>query len=491
MSKLPPGKDVVDRLPREDASRKKGELPDWRAFVRKRERRELTLAEVWALYLAELVRAEKPSARTYVSTWRTVIEPAFGALDVRDIEGPMVQAWVEAQRQVPYAPKSIRRHASQLRCLLDYAVEIGAADENVIRSLPSGWLPPNRVLDEFRAANEVFDLETVRRLLESDEVPFDRRAFYALGFLTGARYGESAGLQWQDYSPARKPLGELLIRRSWDCKAHRFGPTKTGRVAHVPVHPRLAAMLEETRVWWRDAFGRDPEPTDLILPRAPLNSRQRHAIKMARTALDAANTKQPVRRRGPAPTVAAFRATWLESLRQRGLHPSTIRMSRYVVERHVRGSSIDSLRLDEVGREHLDQLWRELADVPRSTRRHVRTALNGIFRHALDAGLIGSTPTHKVPYRRAAPVDDEPRPRSNSSVNRWWKKDLAAIGVEPLASGPHRIHAMRHTMISQLWRAGVSTARVFTHSAKPRDAHELYVHLDWATLCDAILRLEI
>jgi hypothetical protein len=70
------------------------------------------------------------------------------------------------------------------------------------------------------------------------------------------RPGEAAALRWRHYDPAIKPLGKLLVARSYNTRKNREKSTKTDAVKHVPVHPVLAAMLAEWKLdGWAEMVG--------------------------------------------------------------------------------------------------------------------------------------------------------------------------------------------------------------------------------------------
>lgn len=80
--------------------------------------------------------------------------------------------------------------------------------------------------------------EEVIRLLASTSDPF-WRTFILFLVKTGCRFGEAAGLHWDDVD--LESGKRVLIRRS----AHNqtLGPTKTGQIRHIPLAPDLAQAL--------------------------------------------------------------------------------------------------------------------------------------------------------------------------------------------------------------------------------------------------------
>jgi hypothetical protein len=92
---------------------------------------------------------------------------------------------------------------------------------------------------------------------------------YALEILSGVRPGEAAALRWRHYDPTVRPLGKLLVAKSYSTRVGEK-TTKTDAVKHVPVHPTLAAMLAEWKLGgWAEMMGRAPGPDDLIVPLPP------------------------------------------------------------------------------------------------------------------------------------------------------------------------------------------------------------------------------
>ena len=86
----------------------------------------------------------------------------------------------------------------------------------------------------------------------------------AIKGLAGTRHGEAAGLRWQNYFPEVKPLGKLVIARSYNKDG-----TKTKVARLVPVHVALAQLLDDwRRSGWPSVYARSPGPEDLIVPRS-------------------------------------------------------------------------------------------------------------------------------------------------------------------------------------------------------------------------------
>jgi integrase len=79
--------------------------------------------------------------------------------------------------------------------------------------------------------------------IRGEWIPVQRRTLYAFLGLTGARYGEAAGLRWRHLDLDARPLGRVLIATSYD-----RGQTKTGAERRVPIHSTLGTVLAEWRL---------------------------------------------------------------------------------------------------------------------------------------------------------------------------------------------------------------------------------------------------
>ena len=68
------------------------------------------------------------------------------------------------------------------------------------------------------------------------QIPPDRQMAYAIELLAGVRPGEASALRWRHYDPTMRPLGKLLVAKSYSTRVGEK-TTKTDAVKHVPVHP--------------------------------------------------------------------------------------------------------------------------------------------------------------------------------------------------------------------------------------------------------------
>jgi hypothetical protein len=110
-------------------------------------------------------------------------------------------------------------------------------------------------------SSAVFTHEEAETIISDARIPPDRQMAYAIELLAGVCPGEGSALRWRHYDPTVRPLGKLLVAKSYST---RIGEktTKTDAVKHVPVHPTLAAMLAEWKLGgWAAMMGHAPART--------------------------------------------------------------------------------------------------------------------------------------------------------------------------------------------------------------------------------------
>ncbi len=133
--------------------------------------------------------------------------------------------------------------------------------------LRRGELPAKRDKDPRWRGSAVFNKAEVEALISDTRLTERRRVLYAIEFLCGVRVNEVTPRVWGDYEPDFEPLGKLSFATSWNLKKKLEKGTKTGNAREVPVHPTLAKILAHWRLsGWEEAYGRQPKPSDLIVP---------------------------------------------------------------------------------------------------------------------------------------------------------------------------------------------------------------------------------
>jgi integrase len=161
------------------------------------------------------------------------------------------------------APRTVRHIYSLIRRMFSAAVidEVIEASPVVVAK---GVLPKNVDKDPSWRAGAIYDRDELVRLVSDPLVPPDRRILNAIKGLTGIRHGEAAGLRWCNRFAEAKPLGKLVVARSYDKDGTK---TQVSRLA--PIHPVLAQLLDE---WWQTGweamYGRAPTPSDYVVPRS-------------------------------------------------------------------------------------------------------------------------------------------------------------------------------------------------------------------------------
>ena len=179
------------------------------------------------------------------------------------------------------APKTIRHIYFSAHSLFERAVRRDLIASNPCR-LERGELPPRVDKDPGWRPTAVYRRDEVEMLISAPPIAEWRRVFYALLFLTGARFGEISARRWRDYVADETPLGRLIVSSSFQSKSKREKSTKTGQTREVPVHSTLAAILAEWKLGgWERAMGRRPTESDLIVP-FPLDGEHLDAQVMRR-----------------------------------------------------------------------------------------------------------------------------------------------------------------------------------------------------------------
>ncbi len=213
-----------------------------------------------------------------VSNFNAHVLPALGALAVADVDVPRLREFVRGLERKPLAPYTIRNVMASVRTFFDdvkadQIVPLGtnpARDREVVRLIPRGESRAQR-----RGLKVVIEKAHAEKLLTHPTVPEIARLRYLLGFLTGARDGELAGLTWADVRlDADVPY--VAIRKAFALvqKPTRPGETKsTGRTKtrssnrDVPLHRLCVSAL---RAWkakgWVERVGWSPRPNDPVLP---------------------------------------------------------------------------------------------------------------------------------------------------------------------------------------------------------------------------------
>jgi integrase len=200
------------------------------------------------------------------------VYPRVGHMVLAEIRPRHLVHLVEELRSTgKLAPRTVHHVYGMLHTLFRDAQLEELIDSNPCVLGPSQLGAKEDKDPEWRAT-AVYTRAEVECLISSELVPWDRHVVYALQVLAGLRFGEVAGLRWRNYDASAKPLGQLVIARSYSNQS-----TKTGRPRLMPAHSVLAAMLAEWKMkGWPEMMGRKPTPDDFIVPSREGEMRSRH-----------------------------------------------------------------------------------------------------------------------------------------------------------------------------------------------------------------------
>ncbi|HTR56471.1 MAG TPA: hypothetical protein VMJ10_37615 [Kofleriaceae bacterium] len=237
-------------------------------------------------------RSPGPSVRAYGDAWlkkrenrvatvgneeghlRNHVYPRIGDMSMRDVKPRHIRDLVldlsqimvprrgkNGARMTRIAPRTVLRVYATLHRMFKSAVVDEVVDTNPV-VVEKGILPKNIDKDPEWRATAVFDRDELISLIGDSRISMHHRVLNALKGLGALRHGEAAGLRWRDYHPDIRPLGKLVVSRSYDNER-----TKTKITREVPVHPVLAQLLDDwCRAGWAATFGREPTANDLIVP---------------------------------------------------------------------------------------------------------------------------------------------------------------------------------------------------------------------------------
>ena len=216
--------------------------------------------------------------RSEVETWkdeagrlRLHVVPLIGHMAIADVRPKHIRDLINAIKRKtsdapkckgePLAPRTVRLIFATLRLVFKSAI----IDEHIAASpvvVEAGVLPKNVDKDPTWRSTAIFEREELVAIISDRRIPLYRRVMYGLEGLAGVRHGEAAGLRWSDRNKSCAPLGKLTVSRSGE-KAR----TKTQLTREIPIHPALAALLDEWEATgWEAKFGRKPTPNDLLIP---------------------------------------------------------------------------------------------------------------------------------------------------------------------------------------------------------------------------------
>jgi len=180
---------------------------------------------------------------------RAHLRPFFGHALVRNISQEEARQFVDARDHLSL--KTLNNHLTLLIAMLNEARECG-------------WLRETPRIKKFKVSlcdadySWLRTTDEVARFLQAAKADKNPAAFtlFASAIYTGMREGELAGLEWASVDFERRLI---TVKGSFD------GPTKSGRIRHVPLLEPLVPVLRDWRL-------RTPGPW--VFPNAAGNMRQ-------------------------------------------------------------------------------------------------------------------------------------------------------------------------------------------------------------------------
>lgn len=227
-------------------------------------------------------RAKKGVDTTgYQSRLEHHILPHIGAKRLDAVTADDIGEVLAAAARPELAPRSQRHVYDCMHAMFEKAVP-RLIEVNPCK-VHSDDLPKRKDADPEWRPTAVFTRTEVVAILTDPRIPLDRRTYYAVLFLAGARFGEVSALRRRHYTPELEPLGRLQVALSYNSKKRKVKGVKTDVPRLVPVHPWLADILQHwlTHGWAEvvadplrssarmpvaELLEREPRPDDLLIP---------------------------------------------------------------------------------------------------------------------------------------------------------------------------------------------------------------------------------
>lgn len=187
---------------------------------------------------------------------RDHVVPALGVRRLNDLTPADVFKFATSLKESCASRKTAKNVYGVFRTMVNTAFLEGLIPTDPCALPKRFW---GRVAKRERAP---YKRDEVLRLTRHQDVPHDTRVWNAVAFYGGLREGEICGLTIGDWDRDATPLGALSVDKQYAGK-----PLKTDRPRRVPVHPDLAAILDE---WVREGFAvvhrRAARSTDPLVP---------------------------------------------------------------------------------------------------------------------------------------------------------------------------------------------------------------------------------
>jgi integrase len=180
--------------------------------------------------------------------WNCHLAPAFGHLEPREVDAPLIRAFVEDRLATGRLTRgSVGNLVRILSSFFSDLVDEGLADRNPVRSMPRKVKLLYRNQQDPRATPFLERMEDIGRLRSALSEPL--RSLFSVAVLTGIRPGELVALEWGDF---RSDLRLMHVQRRFlpvpkGSRRNEIDTPKSGKSRVVPVSPACAEVLRELR----------------------------------------------------------------------------------------------------------------------------------------------------------------------------------------------------------------------------------------------------
>lgn len=208
--------------------------------------------------------------------------PVIGTYDLAEVRPRHVLEIVNRLRASGHAPRTVYNVYSVTKAMFrDAAI----ADLMAVAANPC--ILTHRQLGKIRDKkpgwrdSAVYERDELASLVWDERLPLPRRVLWALHGVGMLRAGEVAGLRWERLDLRVEPLGRIAVVTSYN-----HDKTKTETERWMPVHAAVAPLLAEWRLsGWVRAYGRTPEPGDLVVP-VPAEPKRKGRVRTVGTMLN-------------------------------------------------------------------------------------------------------------------------------------------------------------------------------------------------------------
>lgn len=220
-----------------------------------------TMSQICDYWLAHRA-PKKRSCRDDQYMIEAALRPFFGSMLLQDISQQQVDQYVASREDL--SPKTVSNHLTLLVAMLNQAEDL-----RWITNAPRIRKPKPTPVETYRYLKTSEEIE--RFLGGALTLGENVHALYATAIYTGMRAGELGGLCWDDVDFSKRLI---TVQRSFE------GPTKTGRIRHLPILDPVLPVL-------RRAFAR--RVNQIVFPNSrsgPLRSGYRVFEDTLRETLD-------------------------------------------------------------------------------------------------------------------------------------------------------------------------------------------------------------